>query len=109
MPQADRPNSPAAFEIVSERIHEASEVLKAMASETRLKILCSLASGEMPVNQLADVTDQSSSAVSQHLSKLRAAGLVETRRDAQTIYYRCSGGVGRLLVDTLCDYYRGPA
>jgi len=44
--------------------------------------------------------------VSQHLAKLRAAGLVESRRDAQTIYYRCSGGIGSELVKTLCDFYR---
>ena len=52
------------------------------------------------------MTGQSHSAVSQHLAKLRAAGLVESRRDAQTIYYRCAGGIGRALVDTLCAYYR---
>ena len=46
------------------------------------------------------------SAVSQHLAKLRAANLVESRRDAQTIYYRCAGGIGRELVNTLCAYYR---
>ena len=47
------------------------------------------------VGELASLTEQSHSAVSQHLAKLRAANLVESRRDAQTIYYRCSGGVGR--------------
>ena len=61
---------------------------------------------EMPVGELANLTEQSHSAVSQHLAKLRAADLVESRRDAQTIYYRCSGGVGRALINTLCDYYR---
>lgn len=99
------PQDPHAFDIMSARIQEASSVLKAMASETRLKIMCALSAGELPVNQLAELTDQSSSAVSQHLAKLKAAGLVETRRDAQTIYYRCSGGIGHALVDTLCSYY----
>ena len=56
--------------------------------------------------ELAELTEQSHSAVSQHLAKLRAAGLVESRRDAQTIYYRCSGGIGRALITTLCDFYR---
>ena len=105
MPHAHRPGNQDAFDIVSERIHEASEVLKALASETRLKVLCALSTGELPVNQLAELTNQSASAASQHLSKLRAAGLVETRRDGQTIYYRCSGGIGRALVDTLCNFY----
>ncbi|MCI4643359.1 MAG: metalloregulator ArsR/SmtB family transcription factor [Hyphomonadaceae bacterium] len=100
------PNSKDAFDVMSSRIREASDTLKAMSSETRLKIMCALAAGELPVNQLADLTDQSQSAVSQHLAKLRAAGLVESRRDAQTIYYRCAGGIGRTLIDTLCDFYR---
>lgn len=95
-----------ALDVLSERIHEASEVLKAMSGDTRLKIMCALREGEIPVNQLADITGQSQSAVSQHLAKLRAAGLVESRRDAQTIYYRCRGGIGEALVNTLCNYYR---
>ena len=99
------PDSKEAFDVVSDRIHEASDVLKAMASETRLKILCALSGGELSVNQLVELTDQSQSAVSQHLAKLRAAGLVESRRDAQTIFYRCSGGIGKALVDTLCGFY----
>ena len=105
MSHANRPQSQDAFDIVSERIHEASEVLRAMASETRLKVLCALSTGELPVNELAHLTGQSASAASQHLSKLRAAGLVETRREGQTIYYRCSGGIGLALVDTLCGFY----
>lgn len=95
-----------AFDIMSDRIHDAAEVLKAMSSETRLKILCALSGGELPVNQLADLTGQSPSAVSQHLAKLRAAGLVEARRDAQTIYYSCVEGIGQTLVKTLCDFYK---
>jgi len=104
---ARKPAARDAFEVVSDSIHEASEVMKAMASDTRLKIMCALSEGgEMPVGQLAEMTGQSQSAVSQHLAKLRAAGLVESRRDAQTIYYRCSGGIGRALISTLCDFYR---
>jgi len=101
-----KPTTPEAFNLMSERVTEAAGVLKAMASDTRLKVLCALNDCEMPVNQLAELTNQSSSAVSQHLAKLRAAGLVESRRDAQTIYYRCSGGIGSALVNTLCDFYR---
>ncbi|KCZ58238.1 MULTISPECIES: ArsR/SmtB family transcription factor [Hyphomonas] len=101
-----KPQTKDAFDLMSERIHEASEVMKAMSSDTRLKIMCALNEGERPVHQLAEMTGQSHSAVSQHLAKLRAANLVESRRDAQTIYYRCAGGIGRELVNTLCAYYR---
>ncbi|MBY9067473.1 metalloregulator ArsR/SmtB family transcription factor [Hyphomonas sp. WL0036] len=104
MPLARRKNAPSVA-VVTERVHEAAAVLKAMASETRLKIMCALSEGEQPVNQLAEMTGQSQSAVSQHLAKLRSAGLVESRRDAQTIYYRCKQGIAQSLIDTLCDFY----
>lgn len=94
-----------ALTVVSGRVQEAAEVLKAMASETRLKIMCALSAGELPVNQLADLTGQSQSAVSQHLAKLRAAGLVASRRDGQTIFYRCREGVAQEIIDTLCGFY----
>ncbi|MEH6696814.1 MAG: metalloregulator ArsR/SmtB family transcription factor [Hyphomonas sp.] len=62
--------------------------------------------GAARANRLAELTGQSASAVSQHLAKLRAAGLVESRREGQTIYYRSNGGIGHAVVDTLCDYFR---
>ncbi len=101
----NRPNTAEAFEIMSDRFQEAAEMLKAMSSETRLKILCALKDGELPVNALAELTSQSPSAVSQHLAKLRAANLVTARRDAQTMYYRSIEGVGHRIVDTLCNHY----
>lgn len=99
-------NKTGSVALVAERAGEAASVLKAMASETRLKIMCALSEGEVPVNHLAEMTGQSQSAVSQHLAKLRAARLVESRRDAQTIYYRCRPGIAQALIDTLCDYYK---
>ncbi|WP_084396654.1 ArsR/SmtB family transcription factor [Henriciella aquimarina] len=90
---------------LSGQIADACAVLKAMASETRLKILCSLSRGEMAVTDIAEAVGQSLSAVSQHLAKLRVEGLVESRREAQTIYYRTAGGIGAALIETLCDYY----
>ena len=102
-----RPDKDAdTFAALSERAHEAVNALKAMASETRLRIMCALGNGELPVNRLAAMTGQSPSAVSQHLAKLRAAGLVESRRDGQTIYYRCSPGIAEEIIGALCSYYK---
>jgi DNA-binding transcriptional ArsR family regulator len=56
-----------------------------------LLVLCELmATVEMSVNDLAHAVGLSQSALSQHLAKLRAEGLVSTRREAQSIYYRIS-------------------
>lgn len=97
--------TPDAFQIMSASIHDAASVLKAMSSDTRLKILCALNKEELPVSQLAELTGQTSSAVSQHLTKLRSAGLVQSRRQAQMIYYSSTDGVGKDIVGTLCKFY----
>lgn len=102
-----KPEAAGALDIVSGRATEAANTLKAMASETRLMILCALSAGELPVNKLAELTGQSQSTVSQQLSKLRAASLVDSRRDGQTIYYRALKGIARDLIETLCQHYSG--
>lgn len=95
----------APSDLVNTRVEEAASVLKAMSNETRLKILCALTDGEKSVNELSEMTGMLLPAVSQHLARLRSNKLVESRREAQTIYYRCANGVGRALVNTLCNYY----
>ncbi len=66
---------------------EASQLLSLLANPHRLRILCELHRGERSVSALEQVVDLSQSALSQHLAKLRVAGIVSTRRQAQTIYY----------------------
>jgi len=70
-------------------IEETAELMKLAGNSTRLKLLYLLDSmKELSVSDLAELLQVSVSAVSQHLAKLRARGLVSSRRDAQTIYYR---------------------
>ena len=78
---------------------EAAGLLKVMANECRLLVLCHLsASGELSVGQLADRIGLSQSALSQHLARLREEQLVATRKEAQTVYYRlCNPKAERLL------------
>jgi DNA-binding transcriptional ArsR family regulator len=78
---------------------EAAQLLKLLANENRLLILCRLAmTREMSVNDLADAVGLSQSALSQHLAKMRDDGLLATRRDAQTVFYRIADpNVARLL------------
>ena len=64
-----------------------SDFLKSLANENRLLVLCALLEGEQSVSELNAHVDLSASALSQHLAWLRAGGLVQTRREAQTIYY----------------------
>jgi ArsR family transcriptional regulator len=78
---------------------EAVALLKAMANEARLLVLCHLAeSGELSVGELVDRVGISQSALSQHLAKLREEGLVATRKEAQTVFYSvCDPKAGQLL------------
>jgi DNA-binding transcriptional ArsR family regulator len=84
---------------------EAAELLSAMANPKRLMILCMLANGEMPVNAIASALGASQALVSQHLARLRALKLVETRREAQTISYRLASPEVRRIIATLAEIY----
>ena len=83
----------------------AAALLSAMANPKRLLILCSLVKGEVAVGVLATQVGLSQSALSQHLSKLRAQKLVKTRRDAQTIYYSSTSEPVMKILATLEDIY----
>ena len=86
-----------------EALNQAASLLGAMANPKRLQMLMLLSQDEMSAGHLTKEVRLDQSAASQHLAKLRAAGLVETRREAQQIFYICrSDKVSRLLV-TLAD------
>ncbi len=93
------------------RLHaaDASRVLKALANEKRLLLLCQLVEGECSVGDLNARVDLSQSALSQHLAVLRDEGLVTTRREAQTIYYALAEGPAQQILATLHGIYCGPA
>ena len=78
---------------------EAAGLLKLLANENRLLVLCRLAiDGEASVSSLAEAVGLSQSALSQHLAKMREEGLLATRRDGQTIFYRIADpNAARLL------------
>ena len=86
---------------------EAARNSTALANETRLAILCELVEGERSVGTLVDAVGLTQSALSQHLAKLRAAGIVATRRDAQTIYYRLASTPPASVMATLAEIYCG--
>jgi DNA-binding transcriptional ArsR family regulator len=87
---------------------EAARLLTALANERRLAILCELVKGERAVGELVAAVGLTQSALSQHLAKLRAAGIVATRRDAQTIYYRLASDAAGSVMATLAEIYCRP-
>ncbi len=69
-------------------IEIASRSLKAMSHPLRLKILCTLGSGEASVQGIVDNVGTSQSNISQHLAILRDKGILSSRKDANKVYYR---------------------
>ncbi len=68
---------------------EVAGILRALANERRLMILCQLVEcGESNVSSLAEAVGLSQSALSQHLAKMREEGIVAFRRESQTLWYR---------------------
>lgn len=84
---------------------EAAALMKALANENRLMILCTLVSGEMSVGELNAKVPLSQSALSQHLASLREAKLVVTRKEAQTVYYQLCGDEATRIIAVLQSIY----
>nr|WP_246215906.1 metalloregulator ArsR/SmtB family transcription factor [Microvirga makkahensis] len=80
--------------------------MRTLANERRLMILCRLVEwGEANVTTLAEAVGLSQSALSQHLAKLRDEGLVATRRESQTIWYRIADPRIEQLMATLYSLF----
>lgn len=83
----------------------ASDFLKALAHESRLMILCILAEGEKSVSELEDILNLRQPTVSQQLARLRADGLVSTRRDGKAIYYNLASQEARVVIGAIYDVF----
>lgn len=85
---------------------DAAALLRALANEQRLLILCHLVSaGEMNVGGLAETVGLSQSALSQHLAKLREQGIVAFRRESQTLLYRIEDDKAARVLTLLRDIF----
>ena len=85
----------------------AAGLLKALANQQRLMILCHLLDGPLAVSELNARVGLSQSALSQHLAVLRDAGVVATEREAQTIYYSLPKGAVTKIIGVLYREYCG--
>ncbi|MCF6275735.1 MAG: metalloregulator ArsR/SmtB family transcription factor [Robiginitomaculum sp.] len=97
--------SNTAMEKMGANAGKACALLKSMANQSRLMILCQLAEREMSVGELLESVPLSQSALSQHLSMLRREKIVTTRRIAQSIMYSLDSEDARVLINTLYELY----
>lgn len=82
-----------------------AELLSVLGDEKRLQILSILLDNDMSVTELTRRVEISQSAPSQHLAKRRQSQLVETRREAQTIYYSTQNARVRAILEVLETLY----
>ncbi|HSF90874.1 MAG TPA: metalloregulator ArsR/SmtB family transcription factor [Paracoccaceae bacterium] len=83
----------------------ASKLLRLMANEKRLMILCNLVGRELSVNEIQEATNLGQSTVSQQLAVLRAEKLVTSRREAQSVFYSLASEDATRLLETLHGIY----
>ena len=84
---------------------KAADLLRTLGNEKRLMILCQLGGDEVPAGALQDPLGLSQSALSQHLAVLREAGIVATRREGQTIWYRIADPAAVQVFATLAEIF----
>jgi DNA-binding transcriptional ArsR family regulator len=98
----------AALKKLARQAGAAAQLLKLLGNEKRLLVLCFLAArGEMTVGEIVDLVDLSQSALSQHLGKLRADGLVTFRRTSQTLHYSVADKRTLRVLQVLKEIYCG--
>ena len=94
------------LETFEKQATEVADILRALANERRLMILCKLVEwGEANVTSLTEAVGLSQSALSQHLAKMRDEGIVASRRESQTIWYRIADPRIEQLFATLYELY----
>ncbi|MCV7428618.1 ArsR/SmtB family transcription factor [Mycobacterium montefiorense] len=92
----------AAESLTEDRVSLIVDVFRMLADPTRIRVLWALTEGELSVNDLAEKVDKPAPSVSQHLSKLRMARLVRTRRAGTTIFYALENDhVRQLVIDAV--------
>jgi DNA-binding transcriptional ArsR family regulator len=93
---------PSQEQPTSAQVETAVEAFRMLSDGTRLRLMWLLASGEYDVSSLAEAIAAPRPSVSQHLAKLRLAGLVDTRRDGRRVLYRARDAhVRRLIAEAL--------
>ena len=90
-----------------EHIETAARALKAIAHPLRLKILCVLGNEEVCVQDIVDAVGTSQSNISQHLAILRDKDVLQTRKDANRVFYRVGDKRTLQLIELMREVFCG--
>ena len=94
--------------LMEESAGRAAALLRLLGNEKRLMVLCQLADGELSVGEIQTRIGLSQSALSQHLARLREDGVLATRREGQTIFYRINDPAALRVIQTLAELFCPP-
>ncbi len=95
----------ASTEALAQHANTAANLLKELGNVNRLMICCSLAEQELSVGELNRLVPLSQSALSQHLARMREAGLLAARKESQAVYYRIADDGALKVIATLKSIY----
>lgn len=98
-------SDPMDVEQMFDNAARAADFLRTLSHETRLMILCVLSQGEKSVGELEDMLALRQPTVSQQLARLRSEGLVTTRRDGKSVYYRLASPQAARMIGVLYDLF----
>lgn len=93
------------LDVMQRNANQAEAMLKLLANAKRLMILCHLVQGEKSVGELAVLVGLSASSLSQHLSKMRIQGLIESEKRGQMVYYSIQNPEIQAILSTLYLIY----
>ena len=95
------------FDALFENAARAADFLRTLSHENRLMILCILSQGERSVSELESLLSLRQPTVSQQLARLRSEGLVATRRDGKSVYYRLASTEAERMIGVMYDIFCG--
>jgi ArsR family transcriptional regulator len=95
--------------LLAKSARRASRFLKTISNEHRLLVLCNLADSEKTVSELAAILGINQPTLSQQLARLRADGLVATRRNGKSIHYSLASDSAREMIGLLYQLFCAPA
>lgn len=91
---------------MEEQAKRIAELLKILANEHRLLILCALMKGPLTVGKIHEYTPNiTASALSQHLNQLRTAGILASEKQGMNVVYRIQDQRVLGLIDAIKEYY----
>ena len=90
---------------ILERCDEVSQALKSLSHPVRLKVLCQILEGEKTVNELTEFCDIPQSAMSQFLMRMKAEGIVTSRKESTYVYYGLADPKIKKLLRSIKEIY----